>query len=76
MMKLDTPYLYTHKTEDKWTIFMDKSGSGWFMYKDETPKPYADAMARFMKVKPDYGPCFWRIGETPEQLGYELIGEY
>jgi hypothetical protein len=74
-MKLEVYYLYAHKTKDEWTVFVEKN-AGWFMYRDETPKNYADAMAKFMNEKPDYGPCFWRISETPEELSYELIGEY
>lgn len=75
-MKLDVYYLYAHKTEDKWTVFVKKNGAGWFMYKDETPKIYANAMAELMNENPDYGPCLWGICVTPEELGYELVGEY
>lgn len=47
----------------------------WHQYMAETPRPYADAMARVLNKRPDYGPCFWGMHEeSPEEHGYRFAG--
>ena len=47
----------------------------WHKWIPKTPKLYADAMAKMLKRKPDYGPCFWGMhAESPKDKGYAYIG--
>lgn len=49
----------------------------WFKWLPATPKHYADVCARMLDTEPDYSPCWWGMfDETPEEHGYEYIGEF
>ena len=47
----------------------------WHKWLPKTPKIYANSMAKSLKQKPNYGPCFWGMHEeSPEQKGYTYVG--
>jgi hypothetical protein len=48
----------------------------WHKWMPKTPKPYADAMAKYTKdKKAAYGPTWWGMhDEAPEEKGYQLVG--
>jgi hypothetical protein len=51
-----------------------KQGKLWFKFMPETPKGYADAMAKVLKKNPDYSPCWYGRGERPpEEDGYIFL---
>lgn len=64
-------YIYRKKKE---VTLWRKQNKLWFKFLPETPKFYADMMAKLLEQAPDYKPCWWGNGETPpEDEGYTLL---
>lgn len=74
---IDNYKLYTDKDGNVSIWKLDTFGQGnWFKWMLNTPKNYADSVAKFRKTKPDYGPCFYGMHGKPEDYGLTFLGVF
>lgn len=76
--------LQDEKKKEKTMIYASPSGELslwrkqfiWHKWMAKTPKAYADAQVRngYKTKEEAYGPCFWGMEKSPEELGLRFLG--